>query len=84
MKELVHWLELLIQDSEEQGQAAHEEGSHELASYYEGKIDTAQEIIDGLDVISHPASVCAHYWIKLTPLDPYKQKYMCLNCDEVK
>lgn len=25
-----------------------------------------------------------HYWIKLYPIDQNNQKYMCLNCDEVK
>jgi len=27
---------------------------------------------------------CNHYWIKLAPIDQNNQKYMCLNCDEVK
>jgi hypothetical protein len=60
--------------------------------YYKGKAEAFNEAHQYLleNVVSDPRvheqkkPVCQHYWIKLAPLDPYKQKYMCLNCDEVK
>jgi hypothetical protein len=33
---------------------------------------------------SSPDSRCSHSWVKMAPLNPDAQKYLCENCDKVK